>query len=251
MIFYEFPLHERVRTYLRLEQLFKRLDTLSARLEAIDHHFALVSMFEILDVAARADLKSDLLKDLDRQKHVLESYRGNPAIAEAVLEATLGDLDQAYADLSNLNGKAGQALIENDWLASIRSRIAIPAGTCEFDLPSYHAWQHADVASRQSDLRDWRDTLMPLQRPVEVLMKLMRDTGKPRKVMASGGQFQLNLVQGRSYLLVRLGLDESLGVTPELSGNRLMISIRLMRQGENKRSTPSADDTPMELAICA
>ena len=208
-------------------------------------------MFEILEVAARADLKSDLLKDLDRQKHLLESYRGNPVISEAVLDETLGQLDQAYVDLSNLNGKAGQALIDNDWLSSIRSRIAIPAGTCEFDLPSYHAWQHLPASNRQSDLADWCESLQPLQRPVDVLMKLMRDTGKPRKVMATGGQFQLNLVQGRSYLLVRLGLDEALGLSPELSGNRLMISIRLMRQGENKRSTPSADDTPMELAICA
>lgn len=251
MILYEFPLHERVRTYLRLEQLFKRLATLSARLEAIDHHFALISMFEILDVAARADLKTDLLRDLDRQRNLLEGYRGNPAIAEAVLEETLGQIDLSYTNLGNLNGKAGQALIDHDWLASIRSRIAIPAGTCEFDLPSYHAWQHNAASARQGDLEEWSASLKPLQDSVEVLLKLMRDTGKPRKVMASGGQFQLNLVQGRTYLLVRLGLDESLGLSPELSGNRLMISIRLMRQGENKRSLPSAEDTPMELAICA
>ena len=39
-----------------------------------------------MDVAARADLKSDVMKDLDKQKQVLNSYRGNPAIAEGVLD---------------------------------------------------------------------------------------------------------------------------------------------------------------------
>ena len=173
MILYEFPLHERVRTYLRLEQLFKRLATLSARLEAIDHHFALISMFEILDVAARADLKTDLLRDLDRQRNLLEGYRGNPAIAEAVLEETLGQIDLSYTNLGNLNGKAGQALIDHDWLASIRSRIAIPAGTCEFDLPSYHAWQQRDADERRQDILRWSEPLKTLNDtipPVKMIM---------------------------------------------------------------------------------
>ena len=49
--------------------------------------------------------------------------------------------------------KAGQALASNDWLMSIRSRIGIPGGTCEFDLPAYFAWQHFDAATRQQDLQ--------------------------------------------------------------------------------------------------
>lgn len=100
-------------------------------------------------------------------------------------------------------------------------------------------------------MADWATSLQPLKRSVNVLLKLMRDTGAPQKVMATGGQFQLNLPQGRAYLLVRLGLDEALGLSPELSGNRLMVSIRLMRQVEDKRSLPTSEDTTMELALCA
>ena len=94
MILYEYPLHERIRTYLRLEHLFLRLHLLVTRMDDLDHHFALATLFEILDVAARADLKSDVLKDLDKQKHLLDGYRGNPAIAEAVLDQVIGELDQ-------------------------------------------------------------------------------------------------------------------------------------------------------------
>jgi cell division protein ZapD len=130
VILYEYPLHERVRTYLRIEHLSLRLRQLVARLDALDHHFALVTLFEILDVVARADLKSDLLKDLDRQKHVFETYRGNPAIEEGALEGVIGELGQCFEALSSQSGKAGQSLSENDWLMSIRSRISIPGGTC-------------------------------------------------------------------------------------------------------------------------
>ena len=251
MILYEYPLHERIRTYLRIKHLSLRLHQLVSRFDALDHHFALVTLFEIMDVAARADLKSDLLKDMDRQKHTLEGYRGNPAIAEAALEKVIAELDQGFEALNSQSGKAGQGLADNDWLMSIRSRISIPGGTCEFDLPAYYAWQHKVGVVRQTELTQWMTTLTPLTDAVHLLLKLLRDSGSPQKVIANGGQFQQNLPQGRTFLLLRLALDAAHDVIPEISGNRLMVSIRLMRQGEDHRGRAVTEDIPFELALCS
>jgi cell division protein ZapD len=251
VILYEYPLHERIRTYLRLEHLFLRLQQLVTRVDALDHHFALVTLFEIMDVAARADLKTDLLKDLDKQKHLLDAYRGNPAIAEAVLDKVIADIDERYAALNNQQGKSGQTLTENDWLMSIRSRISIPGGTCEFDLPSYYAWQHTTGAARQADLLQWTSTLTALTDGVQLLLKLLRDSGTPQKVMAIGGQLQQNLPQNRTCLLLRVALDVTLGLTPEISGNRLMVSVRLMEPGDDQRPRLANRDVSFELALCS
>ena len=89
MILYEYPFNEKIRTYLRLEQLFSRLFKLMGRADEMDHHFALTTLFEILNVGARADLKTDVLKDLERQKQVLNAFRDNPAIATDVLDEIL------------------------------------------------------------------------------------------------------------------------------------------------------------------
>jgi cell division protein ZapD len=251
VILYEYPLHERIRTYLRLEHLFLRLHQLAARVDALDHHFALATLFEIMDVAARADLKSDLLKDLDKQKHILDGYRGNPAIAETVLDTVIGELDQCFVALNSQPGKAGQALAENDWLMSIRSRIGIPGGTCEFDLPSYYAWQHKTGISRQTDLAQWTGTLKGLADAVHLLLKLLRDSGAPQKVIANAGQFQQNLPQGRTFLLLRVALEVAQELIPEISGNRLMVSIRLMHMGEDHRPHAVSNDVAFELALCS
>ena len=163
MILYEYPFNERLRTYLRLEQLFRRLGELIPRAQALDHHFALVTIFEIMDVAARADLKSDVLKDIEKHKHQLDSYRGNPSISEAALDAVIAQLDRCFQALNTQAGKSGHALTENDWLMSIRSRIGIPGGTCGFDLPAYYAWQHHAQDVRQHALEEWASTLAPLE----------------------------------------------------------------------------------------
>ena len=145
LVLYEYPFNESIRTMLRLEHLFDRLGQLMPRDAPLDHHFALATIFEIVDVASRADLKSDLLKDLERHRASSSRYRGNPAISEAALDAVLAKIEHAFSGLNALPGKAGSALTANEWLMSIRSRISIPGGTCEFDLPAYYAWQQHDA----------------------------------------------------------------------------------------------------------
>ena len=139
VILYEYPFNERIRTYLRLQELFDRLGTLLARSDAIDHHFALTTLFEVMEVATRPELKADALKDLERQKQLYNSYRGNPAISEQALDQVVAQLDAHFEALNAQTGRLGHELSDNEFLSAIRSRSVIPGGTCEFDLPAYHA----------------------------------------------------------------------------------------------------------------
>ena len=93
VISYEYPLSERVRTLLRLEDLFERVDYFLHKNDPQEHHIALLSIFEILEVSGRADLKSDLLQELERQKQALEALRDNPEVAVEALENVLWQVD--------------------------------------------------------------------------------------------------------------------------------------------------------------
>ena len=251
VILYEYPFNERIRTYLRLEHLFRRLGELVPRNHPIDHHYALATVFEVMDVAARADLKADVMKDLDKQRNALMAYRGNPAVSEAVLDDAIAKLDRSFHALNTIPGKAGTALTEHDWLKRIRSRINIPGGTCEFDLPAYYAWQQRPAAQRREDLERWASTLGPLAEALHMLRKLLRDSGPAQKVVATAGQFQQNLPQGRTFQLLRLRIDESLGLVPEISGNRLMAAVLFMKQEASDRMQPATDDVTFELTLCS
>ncbi|MEQ1805071.1 MAG: cell division protein ZapD [Burkholderiaceae bacterium] len=250
MIVYEYPFNESIRTMLRLEHLFERLGQLVVRDHAVDHHFALATLFEILDVGSRADLKSDLLKDLDKHRVQLATYRGNPSISEAALDDVMARIDAAFNALNQMPGKAGAALASNDWLMAIRSRINIPGGTCGFDLPAYFAWQHADASQRRAELVQWAKGLMPMADALQLLLRLIRDAGVPHKMMAVAGQFQQSLPAGRAHLLARLRLADGDDVVPEISGHRLVVTVRMLQPDTEGKLKPSAVDTPFELTIC-
>jgi cell division protein ZapD len=251
LVLYEYPFNEGIRTMLRLEHLFERLDLLVARDAPVDHHFALATLFEIMDVAARADLKSDLLKELERHRTQLQAFRGHPGISEAALDEVTARIDQAHGGLNALQGKAGQALAGNDWLMSIRSRIGIPGGTCAFDLPAYYAWQQHAPESRRRDLLGWTATLVPLSQALQMMLELLRQGGALQRMLAVSGHFQQSLPQGKSFQLLRLRVDGSDGLVPEITGHRLMVSVRFMRPDGEGRLRPTGADVAFELALCA
>jgi cell division protein ZapD len=134
---------------------------------------------------------------------------------------------------------------------SIRSRVGIPGGTCEFDLPAYYAWQHLPATTRQQDLQRRVAPLVPLAESIRALLTLLRDSGGPQKVVAPAGQYQQTLPQGRTFQLLRLRINPALGLIPEISGNRLMVSVRLMRLESDDRLHASTEDSAFELTLCA
>jgi cell division protein ZapD len=249
-ILYEHPFNEGIRTMLRLEHLFDRLRTLVPRDDALDHHFALVTLFEMTDVAARADLKAELLKELERQRGLLQAYRGHPGISQAALDDIVARIEQTFQELNALQGKLGHALNGNEWLMSIRSRIGIPGGTCSFDLPGYHAWQQHEPARRRSELIGWIEPMRPLAEALQVLLGLLRDSAVPQRMHAAGGQYQQRLPEGRTYQLLRLRMDGASGLVPEITGHRLLVSVRMMRSDAEGRLKPATDDTDFELTLC-
>ncbi len=106
MILYEYPFNERIRTLLRLEDLFDRLEYFLGQDHAHQHHVALTTLFEIIDVAGRADLKTDLIKELERQRQALAPLRASPQIDQEALDAIIGEIEQGIAMLNQTVGKA-------------------------------------------------------------------------------------------------------------------------------------------------
>ncbi len=251
MILYEYPFNERTRTYLRLEHLLRRLALLVSRTDSVDHHYAIQTLFELMEVGSRSDLKAEVMKDIERHKQLLNGYRDNPAISEQALDQFIARLDACFAALDADTGRVGHGLNANDWLMGIRNRMGIPGGTCEFDLPAYHEWLHRPPAARQHDLTQWSGEFTGLGNALAMLLKLLRDSGMPQKVMAMDGQYQQSLPAGRGFQLLRLRLQADPGLVPEISGTRLLCSVRLRQRGDDGRLHPADADLPLEVTLCA
>ena len=250
VIRYEHPLNERIRTLMRLEDLYRRALFFTGEATPADHHAALAALFEIVDVAGRADLKADILQELERQRQLLAPLRHNPAIEATALNDLLAEIDAAAGKLLAQTGKVGQQIRDNEWLMAIKQRTGIPGGVCEFDLPAYHHWLNVEPVARQRDLQTWLAPLLPILAGLSIILRLLRDNGKTSSHTAYQGVFQLMLTTAKIAQLLRLSLGKDLPCVPEISANKYALNIRFVWVAGMDRGSVYDGDVEFDLMFC-
>ena len=223
---YEFPFNERIRTLLRLEDVFSRILLNVEAGHQHNHHSALISLLQMLDIVDRADLKTDLVQELDRQRLAMQNLRGNPIIAEAVLDKILKEIGSCSTTLRSDSAKLGQHLRENEWLMSIKQRTSILGGVCQFDLPSYHHWLDLDQARRKADFDVWLTQLIPMYDAINTILRILRGSGDSSKHHVDNGFFQQMLGGAKPAQMLRIEMSDDSPCFPEVSANKYAINVR-------------------------
>ena len=200
-------------------------------------------------MASRADLKVDLVQELERQRQILLSFRNNPEISEEALAGALYEIEQSSAALLAMAGKIGQYLRENEWLMAIKSRAAIPGGACEFDLPSYHFWLNRDPELRRVDLEHWLGPIVPIRDGLTIVLRLLRASGRPEAQRAPRGVYQL-MMAGRTVQMIRVRIARGISAVPEISANKYALNIRFMLPETVSRPRQTDVDVNFELTFC-
>jgi len=244
---FEFPLNERIRTWLRLEELFGKALFFINGQDSRAHHAGLLAIFEIVDVTTRSELKNELIQELERQKSSLEALRRNPAVNVVRLDEVLTGLDKAWTGLLAMTGKLGQHVRDNEWLSSIKGRAGIPGGTCSFDLPVYHFWLNQPDENRKADLMTWLNPLLPVKQAVEVVLQILRESGHVSSHTAVQGLFQLMLA-GRSAHMLRIAMNAP--CAPEVSANKYAVNIRFLIPDTVQKPRLCDRDVDFDLTFC-
>lgn len=244
LIHFEHPLSERVRNFLRIGHLFSRFHEVVARTEVWAHHCAMFTLFEIMEAAARAELKLDILQELERQKSLL---RAQPNCNQAQLE----QIQTAMSDLQNVQQKFGQHLRENEWLMAIKQRMFVSGGTNPFDIPSYYYWQQKDPQERAEQLRHWIQSLLPTYEAINLLLNILRHNSLSVECLADAGSYQHNSLAQNIHLLA-IDVAKNAVALPEVSANKYFTHIRFLHVSQQQaRGQIVKEDIPFTLIMCS
>ena len=248
---FEHPLNEKCRTWLRLSHLFEQLDFHLPHAEEWHARAAMDALLDIAGVLSRADIKSELLKELDRYRHSLSRMADSPSVDRDRLAHVLENLRQTCDGVRNINGQLGQSLRSNEFLNSIVQRSSIAGGSFDFDLPQYHYWLNMPQQERALQLDDWRHEVSAVYEAVELLLTLIRNSAVPTEEMAVAGFFQRSLSGNKIAQLVRVVIPSAGGFYAEISGGKHRFSIRFMSCQDDWQHPVQADrDVPFQLSTC-
>ena len=250
-ILYEHPLNERIRTFLRLEYLFKQAAHHVRRNSHWDSRATLNCILEILAVFGNTNLKSEVMKELERHAASLKSLAQNPDIDHKQLTSLLHDIGCRLDDLHGINGQIASDLKSSEFLSGIRQRSAIPGGTCDFDLPALHYWLQQPAKNRTDDLYQWLGNFDAIGQAIQLILKLTRESTVMKRVSAEAGVYQKTMDPNLPCQLVRIALPAGAPYFAELSGGRHRFTARFLQfSTADHRASQTDKDVEFQLACC-
>lgn len=243
MLLFDHPLSERVRSLIRIKHLFNRFNHTLNNEDKWSHHIAISTLFEIMECSSRADLKLDILQELERQRQMLNKQQFNPERLER--------LNQASQELQEIQQKFGQHIRENEWLMALKQRIAVAGGATPVEFPSYYFWQQQEAEKRQQDLIKWSQAMMPTYRATDLLLDILRSNQHITECKAEQGNYQHHTVAHNIQLLT-IEIPADIGVLPEVSANKYFTHIRFLAAEQNNMRGPIIEqDIHFKMIMCS
>lgn len=251
LITYEQPLNERIRTFLRLEFLFARVDNGLAGKSEIDQRNAIDAMLSILSVFERSDLKSEIAKEIERLIANLSALEQTPGVDKKMLDSLLDELDQTLDGIYLQKSAIGQSLRDNEFLYSIRQRSSMPGGTCDFDIPGYHYWlQHTPLNQRIEQINAWMNQFTTARNAIEIALRLTRESISFSEQQAENGFYQRSLDSSLPTQMIRIMVPADAHYFPEISGGKHRFTVRFMNFDVNSRPQQIQEDVTFLLSCC-
>jgi cell division protein ZapD len=250
-LIFEQPLNERMRTFLRLDFLYNQALYHNEKASQWGSRAAVGSLIDILAISTRGDVRSEVLKEIERHLAQLTEFENKSGVDASRLRALINNLSRLRSALSAAGGTFVQPLRDSEFLAAIKHRSAIPGGTCEFDLPDFFFWLNQDAGSRTQAFNEWLALLRPLCDAVAEVLWLTRQNGRSRKETAVGGTFAINFERDTPLQLLRICVPADSGIYPEISGSHHRCSVRFLRwNGLASRPSQAEGDIAFQLITC-
>lgn len=250
-VYYEQPLSERLRLFLRLETLFSDSHAAARENHAWASRSGLQDLCEILLTLSRNNVKQALIQNLDRQ---LTTVMRTLEVPEADQDLCIHWRDQLQKTIQRLHQDPRQldaGLRRNSFLESLRHRT-VSASTSDADTPALVHWLHQSPQLRRNDLSSWLGELQATEAALSLTLQLTRDGSEISDEIAEQGFFHRNLPPPAAQM-IRIGLMAGAELYPEISANRHRLSVRFLYapgQQNTHRSGQTQDDVHFRCCIC-
>ena len=221
MIKYEFPLNERIRRLIRLEELFGKTSAALTSTQKFSSYIVFERLFELMQTASRSDLKVDLMQEAERQKIKIKAKSRTKVNSQMSIKLT-----KLKTSLEKAKIHPGYYFGDDKFLQEIKSRNDSPYGITSVDFPEFQYWLHSESIQFQKDyLSKKLQPYYPIKDAISTLIGILRTSAETQSVTAESGVYQRKLDPALKIDLVTLIISKSMNCFPNISSNKYAISI--------------------------
>ena len=230
MINYEFPLNEKIRRFLRIEEIFTKIDFQQKNRHNFSEYGLFVLLFDLMATASRSDLKVELLQTLDAQQIKLKNKRNTAKNNELVKK-----ISSAKKNLEKSIIQPGFYFGNDRLIQEIKARNDSPFGIVCTDFPELRYWleiENKDI--RRKYFYEKFSPFNPIKDAIKILLTIIRGEASFEKVEADQGFYQMKLNPSTKNDLITIQISSGSKFFPHISSNKYAINMQFNDHKNNK-----------------
>lgn len=236
---------------MRLDLLFDQLNYFKKSKNTWDSTSAINILNDILAFLSRTDIKTEVIKELERQHNIILQLSNNPDINLKKSLQLLEEQKTLTSQLHATNGTIGSELQQNIILNAAKQKSVLPGSSGNFDSPLYMHWINQPASERALLMDEWTRPFDTIQQAIKLALKVIRDSGDNTEIIADKGFYQDNLDLNKPYQMIRVAIPKTANYFPEISAGKHRFSIRFMTcKNFNKNPEQVQADVLFRLCNC-
>ena len=247
---YELPINERLRTFMRVEFLYKRLKYSLKNDDTWALRSSINTLLEIYSILSRTDVRREILFDLDRYIFQMTKYQDDPMVDREVAKEKNLQLENLRNDLDVIGTGYLKKIRDIEFVDSLLHRHTLPGGRAEFDMPKYKFWLDSGITRTRRDIKEWVGVIKPVCDSIYQIIWLLRESSEAISTVAINGLYNHQIERNSQISLVRIFLSNN-NVFPEISGGKHLISIRFLNWAKTDEGTTQANkNVRFKISLC-
>lgn len=249
---YEQPLNERMRLFMRLESMFTQMKNFHHADEYYSIQLFLDALFDVLDFLHRYEIRSEIIKELQRYRNALERGTLSLEAQQDRADDLIEKIDFSLKEAHELNFNTISALRENELLNSMRQRNFNQSGNCLFEVPAYQFWLIKQSNRDNPFLVRCYEMFHPIIRAIVLILRIVRNSARMETVCADSGMYLRSLNSQMRNQMIRIHMAAQDTVFPRISGDKHRFAVRFLAQDSPEcRAEQSQVSLCFGVQICA
>ena len=240
---YEEPVDERIRKFLKLENYFLKINKHKEIDSIYDSLAALSSLISLYQTMSRAEVKRELIREIDFHKSRYIEYvkiDGSDKIKlnsimekQSVILNTLHNLKANYLNDLHVDELFQHCVKHCDTLSS------------ELDY-----WLTRDHAYRQNQINLWLELIKPIENSVHFCLDILRKSSETREECTKNGIYIFKLDPEKKVRMLRVTMHSDNYFFPRVSVGPQRATVSFMTLNDNNKFIQIKDDVTFVIDLC-
>ena len=240
---YEQPVDERIRKFLRFENIYMKINNHKDIDSKYDAYSVLLNISELFINLTRSEIKRDLISEIETHKVRYQEYIKFDGADKIKLNSIMEKQNAILKTLHDLEANYLNVLKRDELLQTIIKHINTSCADLEY-------WLSRDHDFRKNQINLWLELIKPIENSIFFCLDLLRKSTETLEITAKDGMYLFKMDTEKKIRLLRVTMKTDNYFFPKISVGPQRATIAFMTIDDNNKIIRLNQDINFVLDLC-